>query len=101
MNGQAIDRHFVGLQMVAKEAGPGIGIHDFFKDEGFLKSVHYNLNTANQVRVSQLATLYSLRETTVNLSLKLGERIKRLTRRDRGIALGRCRGRQGEREDNL
>ena len=33
MNGQAIDRYFVGLQMVAKEAG--IEIHDFFKDEGF------------------------------------------------------------------
>ena len=57
MKGQAIDRYFVGLKMVAKEAG--IEIHDFFKDEGFLKSLHYNLNTSQVCILCTLCSLYN------------------------------------------
>ena len=44
VNGQAVDRHLLGLRLIAQEAG--MEIPDFFKDEAYSKSMYYRLSTS-------------------------------------------------------
>ena len=44
ISGQAIDRHLLGLRLIAQEAG--METPDLFKDEAYLKSLHFCLSTS-------------------------------------------------------
>ena len=44
ISGQAVDRHLLGLRLIAQEAG--MEIPDLFKDEAYLKSNHFSLSTS-------------------------------------------------------
>ena len=44
VSGQGIDRHLLGLRLIAQEAG--MEIPDFFKDEVYSRSSHYCLFTS-------------------------------------------------------
>ena len=50
VNGQAVDRHLLGLRLIAQEAG--MEIPDFFKDEAYSKSLHFCLSTSQVQCVS-------------------------------------------------
>ena len=41
MHGQAMDRHLLGLKLIAQDAG--MEIPDFFKDESHSRSLHHFL----------------------------------------------------------
>ena len=44
VSGQGVDRHLLGLRLIAQEAG--MEIPDFFKDEAYSKSMYYRLSTS-------------------------------------------------------
>ena len=50
VSGQAVDRHLLGLRLIAQEAG--MEIPDFYKDEAYSRSMYFRLSTS---QVSQTA----------------------------------------------
>ena len=53
VSGQAVDRHLLGLRLIAQEAG--MEIPDFFKDEAYSRSMYYQLSTS---QVSHVTDIY-------------------------------------------
>lgn len=51
MKGEGIDRHLLGLKLIAKENG--LPVPELFADDGFVKSTHYRISTS-QVRLMLL-----------------------------------------------
>ncbi len=43
-NGEAFDRHFFGLKMIAVESG--IDLPEFFMDKTFSHALHFNMSTS-------------------------------------------------------
>ncbi len=44
ISGQGVDRHLLGLRLIAQEAG--MEIPDFFKDEAYSRSMYYRISTS-------------------------------------------------------
>lgn len=44
MRGEGIDRHLLGLKMIAKENG--LPVPELYSDDGFVKSTHYRISTS-------------------------------------------------------
>lgn len=44
MKGEGVDRHLLGLKMIAKENG--LPIPELYADDGFVKSTHYRISTS-------------------------------------------------------
>lgn len=44
MSGEGIDRHLLGLKLIARENN--IPIPDFYNDESFIKSTHFRISTS-------------------------------------------------------
>lgn len=44
MKGEGVDRHLLGLKMIAKENG--LPVPDLYADDGFVKSTHYRISTS-------------------------------------------------------
>jgi carnitine O-acetyltransferase len=43
-NGEAFDRHFFGLKMIAVESG--MDLPEFFMDKTFGRALHFNMSTS-------------------------------------------------------
>ena len=43
-NGEAFDRHFFGLKMIAVESG--MDLPEFFMDKTFSRALHFNMSTS-------------------------------------------------------
>ena len=52
VSGQAVDRHLLGLRLIAQEAG--MEIPNFFKDEAYSRSMYYRLSTSQVSRVTDI-----------------------------------------------
>ncbi|XP_046845158.1 carnitine O-acetyltransferase-like [Xenia sp. Carnegie-2017] len=55
-NGEAFDRHFFGLKMIAVESG--MDLPEFFMDKTFGRSVHFNMSTSQIGSKYDLVTCY-------------------------------------------
>ena len=44
VSGQGVDRHLLGLRLIAQEAG--MELPDFFKDDAYSRSMNYRLSTS-------------------------------------------------------
>lgn len=49
MSGAGVDRHLMGLKLIARENG--MGMPELYNDDGFVKSTNYRISTS-QVRFS-------------------------------------------------
>lgn len=64
MNGQAIDRHLLGMKLAAIESG--MKLHELFIDSSYQYALHYKLSTS-QVMITYITAYSSLNFRTVSL----------------------------------
>lgn len=68
MSGSGVDRHLMGLKLIARENG--MGIPELYNDDGFVKSTNYRISTS-QVRLAFVRLQINL------LSLRIFSRLLR------------------------
>ncbi|KAJ6638879.1 Carnitine O-acetyltransferase [Pseudolycoriella hygida] len=56
MKGEGIDRHLLGLKMIAKENS--LPVPELYSDDGFVKSTHYRISTSQVASVNRLLMSY-------------------------------------------
>lgn len=56
MKGEGVDRHLLGLKMIAKENG--LPIPELYADDGFVKSTHYRISTSQVASVNRIFMCY-------------------------------------------
>ena len=64
VNGQAIDRHLLGMKLAAIESG--MKLHELFIDSSYQYALHYKLSTS-QVMITYITAYSSLNFRTVSL----------------------------------